>query len=407
MTAPNPASNPLPNPARAGRRVGLTGRGLALAIVAGCCLLMGALARYPGLLGLGIAAGVSVGVSMIGLVTQRGLTVTRTLPDRPIRRLTVLSGRMSITPRASAPGGEVEVTERVAGRPLTPQRMSLDHQGSVLDYPISTDLPGPVQIGPAQLRFFGFAGLARMRLTDATQDLVMVLARSLPMRMPENGLLPVEALRSDEVEGGGTELRSLRPYAPGDDLRKVNARISARVGRLMIRQDAEPSVSSVNVVVDNVSGTEPETYAEMLDVATSVVGFAVRSGLPVTWTGRGRDGVDSADADGLTATELAIACLPLTDDSSPRVPGGDLTVVVCGPQGEPGELAHRLGGGHDHRMMVILQLDGGGGSDEAGGDASAPRAEATRGVLVLRAATAEMVLRRLSGIDSNLTGAAR
>lgn len=394
------------------RRLGLSGRGIGLTIVAVGCLVGGSLARYPGLLGLGIAAAVTVAVSVLGLVTQRGMTITRTLPDRPVRRLTVLTGRMRIVPRASAPGGEVEVAERIDGHPLAPQRMSLDHQGAVLDYPIPTTLPGRVSVGPAEMLFFGFAGLARMRLTDGLEQEVMVLARALPMQMPESGLLPVEALRLDEVEGGGTELRSLRPYVPGDDLRKVNARISARVGRLMIRQDAEPSVSAVNVVLDNVSGTDPETYAEMLDVATSVLGFAVRTGLPVTWTGRGRDGISSVDGEGLAAGELALACLPLTDDNCPRVPGGDLTIVVCGPLGEPGELAHRLGGGQDHRMTVVLQLDrvGEAAADRAGAasdGADESSARSVRGVLVLRAHTAEMMLRRLAVIGRDRSGAAR
>lgn len=395
------------------RRVGLTGRGVTLLLVGLACLVAGGAARYPGLTGAGIAAMVAVVVSALGLVTRRGLAVTRRLPTRPVRRLSGLIGELIVSGRPGAPGGELELVERVAGTTLAPQRLSVGSADTGIEYPVPTTLPGEVPIGPAELRWFGFAGLSRMRLTDPSTAVVTVLARSLPVRMPDSGVLPVDTARADEVEGGGTELRSLRPYTPGDDLRKVNGRISARVGRLMIRQDAEPSISAVNLVVDNVSGTDPETYAEMLDVATSVVGAAVHSALPISWVGRGREYPSSVDADGLPATELALACLPTTDDPLPRVAGSDLTVVVCGPEADPGELAQQLTEHTEHRVLVMLRLDRSAptSTDTANrpdiGDAGSGGGVLRSGALLLQATTAEMVLRRLSGLDRGPVGALR
>lgn len=381
------------------RRVGLTGRGLTLLLVGLGALLTGSVARYPGLTGAGIAAVVAVVVSALGLVTRRGLAVSRRLPTRPVRRLSGLIGELTVSGRPGAPGGELELVERVGGTSLAPQRLSVGAAAAGIEYPVPTTLPGEVRIGPAELRWFGFAGLSRMRLTDPATAVVTVLARSLPVRMPDSGVLPVDTARADEVEGGGTELRSLRPYNPGDDLRKVNGRISARMGRLMIRQDAEPSISAVNLVLDNLSGTDPESYAEMLDVATSVIGAAVHSGLPISWVGRGREYPSSVDAEGLAATELALACLSTTDEPLPRVPGGDLTLAVCGPETDPGELAQHLTEHTEHRVLVMLRLDDDGPVDGGGALRS--------GALVLQARTAEMVLRRLSGLDRSPIGAQR
>jgi uncharacterized protein (DUF58 family) len=230
--------------------------------------------------------------------------------------------------------------------------MVIGESGARLEYPIPTTMPGAVLLGPTELRYFGFAGLSRMRLRDSSIASVLVLARMLPVHIPDNGALPVDIVHGDETEGGGTELRSLRSYIPGDDIRKVNGRISARMGRLMIRQDSEPSISAVTLVVDNAAGTPAECYAEMLDVATSLAGAAIRQGLPVRWTARGRDGASDIDLDGLGITEQAIACLALSSETVPRIGTTDLTIVVGGPDSAPGHLLEALTaadrGEHEH-----------------------------------------------------------
>lgn len=395
------AAAPLPTTAvRRVRRIGPTRRGIALFVLGVCCLVLGALARYPGLIGLGIAASVAVVVAVIGLVSKRSVVLRRELPSGAVRRLDPVLAAVSPTARrGGGRGDEVELVERIDGVPLPATKMVIGQSGARLEYPIPTTMPGLVSLGPTELRYFGFAGLSRMRLRDNSIASVLVLARMLPVRIPDNGALPVDTVHGDEIEGGGTELRSLRQYIPGDDIRKVNARISARMGRLMIRQDSEPSISAVTLVVDNATGTPPARYAEMLDVVTSLAGAAIRQGLPVRWTARGRDGASDVDLDGLGITEQAIACLPLSEETVPRIGTTDLTIVVSGPECGPGHLLEALTAADRGGLFVVVGLlaDDGDGADRGAA------ADGAGGVLI-QAPTAETVLRRFAHLGSGTAG---
>lgn len=391
------------------RRIGLSARGISLGVLGLAALGLGSAARYPGLIGLGIAALVAVAVALIGVVSKRGVTIRRELPAGQLRRLDVVEAAVSPSPRrGSGRGDEIELIERIGGVALPPTKMVIGEKGAALRYRVPTTMPGLLTLGPTELRYFGFAGLARMRLRDSSTSDLLVLARMLPVRIPDNGALPVDTIHGDEIEGGGTELRSLRPYIPGDDIRKVNARISARMGRLMIRQDSEPAISAVTIVLDNHPGCPDGCYAEMLDVATSLAGAAVRQGLPVRWTGRGLDGAADVDSDGLGVTEGNLARLVRTDDIVPRIGTSDLTVVIAGSDALPGHLMDALVAADRRGLFVVVRISsagaaagstgnaGGGSADaEGGGEVESASTDRT-GAVLISAPSAETVLRRFA-----------
>lgn len=139
--------------------------------------------------------------------------------------------------------------------------------------PLPTSQRGVWSIGPLENVVGDPLGLFTRSRVAAPALHVVVGPRSVPLAP-----LPVAALRRS---GGGpagpaqpapgADLRSLRDYQAGEDVRRVHWRTSARLGRLMVRQDEEPGLVQVALFVD-LCGGRPGDLAveECLEAAASV-----------------------------------------------------------------------------------------------------------------------------------------
>jgi uncharacterized protein (DUF58 family) len=86
----------------------------------------------------------------------------------------------------------------------------------------------------------GALGLARWHHPDGAPEELLVYpdvyrARALALRLREGRAAPAGRLRRGPL-GLGTDFESIRDYAPDDDIRQVNWRASARLGRPMSNQ---------------------------------------------------------------------------------------------------------------------------------------------------------------------------
>ncbi len=93
-----------------------------------------------------------------------------------------------------------------------------------------------------------------------------------------------ETPRSTDLPGSSDEFFGLREYAPGDSLRRVAWRRSARTGVLAVREHAAPAPARLWVVLDLVRETaaEPDEDNERaIELAASVAAAAEREGLEV------------------------------------------------------------------------------------------------------------------------------
>jgi uncharacterized protein (DUF58 family) len=80
----------------------------------------------------------------------------------------------------------------------------------------------------------------------------------------------------------GQEFLTLREYAPGDDLRRVHWRSTARHGTLMVRQEESRRRAPVLVVLDVRPGAHDRTSFEVaVEAAASIVHALDREGRPV------------------------------------------------------------------------------------------------------------------------------
>lgn len=384
------------------RRLRVTSRGTTIGVVALIALAAGWWARYPGVVGLGLAGVAAVVLALGSLLAAPALQLGRQAHGTTVRRLTPLEVPMLVGRHRGRRPDAVTVAERIGGALQTGRSVAIPGAGSVsIAWPVDTTLPGRILLGPARISRTAVAGLAAVRIDLGPVDEVVVLARRLPVTIPDAATLPQERALRFEVEGAGTELRALRQYVVGDDLRRVNARISARAGTMMIRQDAEPALSTLLVVIDNAAGIEPIRFAEMLDIATSLVGAARVGEIPCAWAARGATGgatVGASSGPGADRWEEAIACLPPESVGLPRPAPADLLVLVT----DDTHLAASAGALHshgDHRMMVALCVTSPSAPRGAGSDSA-------RGFIVISATTAEECLRSFGRLGAG-RGSAR
>jgi uncharacterized protein DUF58 len=84
-------------------------------------------------------------------------------------------------------------------------------------------------------------------VADATVVLVLPRFKSLADRIPPREL---EAATAAPRAGSGNELFGIREYRPGDSLRRIHWRSSARHGELVVREYEPPGMRTVSILVD-------------------------------------------------------------------------------------------------------------------------------------------------------------
>lgn len=289
------------------RRSPLTRRGVLVLVGASVLVAGGAWTRWWALVGIGVAALVLVAVEVVTVSGDRRLTAVRTLD--PV-----------VVPRGTPARSRVQADVPVARLPL--RRAAVDHvDGLPSSVPLAlggsggtvvaeTEIPTPrrgvLPVGPLVVRTEGTLGLARLVREVGLVRQLRVLPRPVTLHALPRGTRRAATGQDERVEQGGTDLVGLHEYVPGDDLRRLHWGSSARTGTLMVREDADPALPHVLVLLDDRAGSygaDPDAFEEAVDFAAGVVGRALGDGRHVRLqTLSGSVDVDSpARPAGLTA----------------------------------------------------------------------------------------------------------
>ena len=143
---------------------------------------------------------------------------------------------------------------------------------------IPTDHCGQVIMECRRLWVYDYLGLWRFSKKVQMEQAVFVLPRPLPDRqIPAPEQMPV---RSWKIKPGGgvAENYDLRPYRPGDELRQIHWKVSAKLGSLVYREALEPAQKQV-VLTLTLSGT-PEELDRKLGRVCGVSGQLLGQGAP-------------------------------------------------------------------------------------------------------------------------------
>jgi uncharacterized protein (DUF58 family) len=249
---------------RARARVGLTHRGWTVAGAAIGLLLGGRLLGADELSVVGLAAIALLGGSIIWVLVAP-LAVAGCRRADPPRLHVGDAARIDLRIDATRPTPLLDLAETIDGgrlrvrflvAPLT--RGSAAHAA----YRLPTERRGQVVLGPAVATRNDPLGFAHRRRVVAPPETVLVRPRVFAVAPPRLGagrrlgaddVLALHATAPDAAD----EFLAVRPYAIGDDPRRVHWRSSARVDTLMVRQFVAPRRGHTAVLLDTRVETTP------------------------------------------------------------------------------------------------------------------------------------------------------
>jgi uncharacterized protein (DUF58 family) len=256
----------------------LTRAGWTVAVVAAGLVAVGRLLGIFELFLLGAAAAVLlVGALVVVRRTPLRLDVSRTLHPPRVHAGSPSRVELSVRNRSSRRTPVLTVRDPVGrGRSATVALAPLG-QGQTMRaaYRLPTERRGILRVGPLSVEVsdpFGLAALSTTGapVTELTVWPAVVDVDPLPHTVsddPHGGADQASALAA-----GGEDFYALRPYAPGDDLRRVHWRSTARWDELLVRQEERPWQGRATVLVDCRRGHHSAaSFERTVSAAASVV----------------------------------------------------------------------------------------------------------------------------------------
>jgi uncharacterized protein (DUF58 family) len=223
---------------------------------------------------------------------------------------------------------------------------------------------GPVGAHAWVVESSDLLGFFRGRRTNPDTEVALVLPRftSLAHRPKAREL---EASVAAPRAGSGTELFGVREYRPGDSLRRIHWRSSARHGELVVREYEPPGVQTLGIFCDPEPGGV-EVADQVARIAASEAWDCVRNGGRVVLWGPGLAPSRPEQARSLWAMLEWLARYPLAAAASEDVdpPMVSEAVAVTGgarPEiAEALEMVHRRGGAVRAWVVGDADVDLGG-----------------------------------------------
>ena len=159
-------------------------------------------------------------------------------------------------------------------------------------FTIRTERRGVIAVGPAMTRRGDPIGLFSRDVVWTPVREVLVRPHLLPLESLGAGLLrDLEGVSTDAVSQSDLAFHALREYVPGDDLRHIHWRSSAKVmastgeSSLLVRQYLDTRRSHATIVVDDRASAwpDPEDFESAMAVAASIVVRAVLDDFDVSF----------------------------------------------------------------------------------------------------------------------------
>ena len=311
------------SPCRRATRLTAKGR-LYLALALGLLLLAAVLENFRPL-ALTVPLALMAGFS--GLLHPR----VEVRVEREVERARVVAGervRVKLRVRSSAPA-LAEVRDRVSRGSVvrgSSGALALLGGGVELEYEALLERRGVCELGPARVVLGDPLRLWEEEWVCGEAVEVYALpklqaARGVGLGASYTGVWPGEVL--SRRSGRGYEIYGEREYARGDELRRVNWKATARLGRLMVNERVEERVTDVLIVVDaGLLGLLPGEEVEGLvdaeaSLAASLALHLLRSGNRVGLVLRGRESLWLRPAFGRRQLEAILCALARLEPGEP------------------------------------------------------------------------------------------
>ena len=172
--------------------------------------------------------------------------------------------------------GPARVTGFVGSEPITAATGIVPRSGWSRQVALSALRRGPLGARSLVIESSDPLGLFRSRRPSPGAEIALVLPRFTSLtRRPE--VRELEASVAAPRAGSGTELFGVREYRPGDALRRIHWRSSARHGELVVREFEPPGVQTLGIFCDS-QPLNREVADQIARLAASEAGDCVREG---------------------------------------------------------------------------------------------------------------------------------
>lgn len=295
---------------------------------------------------------------------------------------TTLRVQLSVDPQRVTVGdpaaGQITVTN-TAKRPLLPISLELPVGASALNFGLPTlraGVPeevvfvvptrkrGVIPIGPATTVRGDPLGMLRRVATWTEQIELFVHPITVPLSPLGAGLLrDLEGQSSTDLSMSDLAFHALREYEPGDDVRHVHWRSSAKAGQLMVRQFLDTRRSHFTMVVDSrlASYRDEADFETAISAAASIAVRGARDEQAVTVVAGNQyasstagqlllDGLARAQADGQDLQALASRAVRQSTDTS-------VAVLITGPEVGFAELRRATAAFPPEVRTIVMRID--------------------------------------------------
>ncbi len=312
----------------------------------------------------------------LGAVLVVALVATnRRLPELRVRRVArpsmVSVGEparvdIEVANRSARTTPRLRLWEPVGERGGAPMQLAplTGHDAVTAAYRVPTSRRGVVRTGPLRADRTDLLGLCRRTFILAGTSEVMVAPERVMLAFPtvtSNGRLG-QYLRMKSWGQTGTEFHSQREYVPGDDLRRINWKTSARANTLIVRETAVEGLQRCMVVLDTQAvNYDSDGFERAITAAASAVDAAVLAGVMTRLVAPG------LDLRGPAVAHESLRWLAMVEPgdvvADPALTGGTgidglgLVVVATASAGTEAVAAARAVAGPDDVVLVVSTMD--------------------------------------------------
>ena len=243
-----------------------TGRGIVVLVGTVVLWVLGDLARVVPLRQAAAAGLLMLVIGALGIaVSSVGLRPRRRLVDDAVPVGSVARVMLELTTAAW-------ITHVPLGRGIAREHLP-EELGGQGDLPLDQRMPhvlrvsrrGPHALGPYSLIVRDVLGMFHLRRT-VDDGLVLrglpVISEMAPAAERATGITREGAISAAAAPGVGEIGPIARPYATGDDIRRIHWRASARTGQLMTREDEPAAGHSAVIMLDTSRRDNPSPQVE-------------------------------------------------------------------------------------------------------------------------------------------------
>ena len=245
--------------------------------------VIGLLIGYPALIAMGVTLLVAAAMALVLAGRKADLGVTRrVVPERVVVDDEAIS-ELTITNNGRRVFGTSVARERIAGRSVTIPLSNLEPGETVtVRHPLPTGRRGVFNVGPLVVPRGDPIGLARRGATgDDVGQLIVHPSTHQIVPFSARRRRDLEGAPSGEAAAGGITFANLREYVPGDDVRLVHWKTSARTDQLLVRHNIDVHRPRTCVVLDTSTALyQGEAFEDAVRVAGSIVTAAIRRRFP-------------------------------------------------------------------------------------------------------------------------------